>query len=102
MMANVAFISLHAPAPTSAILRRDKILSTIFIEATMAPTGTRLLRSRTPTILTYAYRLEWPNMTTGTLILVLAELGRLLNEYRNDVARYLGGTSPFTRFDIPH
>ena len=89
-------------APTSAILRRDKILSTIFIEATMAPTGTRLLRSRTPTILTYAYRLEWPNMTTGTLILVLAELGRLLNEYCSDVARSRGGTSPFTRFDIPH
>jgi hypothetical protein len=61
----------------------------------------RLLRSHIPTLLTYTYRLEWPNMTAPTLHFILKELARLLNEYRNDLLLTLGGQSPFSRFDIP-
>lgn len=88
-------------APPSAVLRRDKILLTIFSEATQAPAGSRLLRSHTPTILTYTYRLEWPHMTQPTLIFVLKELGRLLNEYRNDLPRTSTGRKAFSRIEIP-
>lgn len=88
-------------APASAITRRDTILLRIFIEATKAPMTSRLLRSHIPTLLTYTYRLEWPNMTAPTLHFILKELARLLNEYRNDLLLTLGGQSPFSRFDIP-
>lgn len=88
-------------APPSAVLRRNKILLSIFMEATQAPAESRLLRSHTPTILTYTYRLDWPHMTQTTLIFVLKELGRLLNEYRNDLPRTSTGRKAFSRIEIP-
>ena len=88
-------------APPSAILRRDNILLTVYLEATKAPAGSRLLRSQTPPILTYTCRLEWPHMTQSTLILVLKELGRLLNEYRNDLPPTSPGRKAFPRVEIP-